>query len=293
MRQITVFHAGSIGRALQTVVREWEERQPGWRIALEGSGARQAARKIFAEHRRCDVFISADESIVDQLLRPDYARFNIRFAGNRLVLKCGERSRYRDELTPDNWFEVLLRPDVTYGHTDPELDPAGYRAKLCWQLAERYYRRPGLYRQLDAKVRPEWILTERAVIQTRLFQGELDYFFGYASGAGQHGRDYLQLPAAIDFSLPEWADYYRQATLELSGVDPGTTMTVTGRPIVYSVTIPENAPEPEAAADLVAYLLENGEETLRRAGITPLPPTLSDDRDRETLPGALRRFIST
>ncbi len=54
----------------------------------------------------------------------------------------------RLKIDAGNWHEILLRPDVQYGHSDPNSDPCGYRSLLTWQLAEKYYKIENLvYRQ--------------------------------------------------------------------------------------------------------------------------------------------------
>jgi molybdate/tungstate transport system substrate-binding protein len=47
-----------------------------------------------------------------------------------MVLAYTERSAGAGEVNGANWWQVLLRPDVRVGRSDPALDPSGYRALM-------------------------------------------------------------------------------------------------------------------------------------------------------------------
>lgn len=291
MQEIIVFHAGSLSQPFQQMARSFENHHPGIKVNLEGSGARLAARKVIEQKRPCDIVASADYEIIDSMLIPDYAKFNIHFARNRLVLSFTNKSRYANEINAENWFDILLRPEVNYGHTDMELDPGGYRARMCWQLAEEYYHIDGLYSSLVDNILPENILTEREVIRSRLISGDLDYFFGYESTARQNGYRFVDLPEAINFSSYKYATYYQQAEIILSGKTPGTFMTVTGLPIIYSLTLVEKAPNREMAIQFIEFMLEAGMPFLHDSGLIPLSPPMISKSDLKHLPPQLCRFF--
>jgi len=73
----------------------------------------------------------------------------------------------------------------------------------------------------------------------------IDYIFLYRSVAQQHGLKHLILPDSINLKLPELKDYYLTVSTEISGKKPGETIKKTGAPMVYGITIPKNAPNPE------------------------------------------------
>ncbi|SPF31898.1 Uncharacterized solute-binding protein Pmob_0379 [Candidatus Desulfosporosinus infrequens] len=291
VQEIIVFHAGSLSHVFQQMAMTFENQNPGVKVNLEGSGARLVARKVIDQKRPCDIVASADYEIIDSMLMPDYAKFNIHFARNKLVLYFTDQSRYANEINADNWFEILLRPTVKYGHTDMELDPTGYRARMCWQLAEKYYHKDGLYSALVENILPTNILTERETISSRLISGELDYFFGYESGARQNGYRFVKLPEAINFSSFKYAKYYQQAEIILSGKKPGTFMTLTGKPIIYGVTLVEKAPNREVAIQFIEFVLEAGMPFLQNSGLIPLSPPMISNSDLVHLPPQLRRFF--
>lgn len=273
------------------MARAFESRNPGVKIHLEGSGARVVARKVIQQPYACDIVASADYSIIDDFLRPEYASFNICVARNRLVLSFTDRSRHVAEINSDNWYKILLRPGVVYGHTDPELDPAGYRARLCWQLAEKYYKEDGLGNQLIAKLLPANILTDGGIIRELLTNGELDYFFGYESTARQNGYRFINLPDAINLSSEDYSAVYKQVELVLAGKYPGTSMVVKGQPITYGISLVETTRQREQAVRFLEFLLEQGEPYIAAAGLIPLSPPILPAGDYACLPVQLRRFF--
>jgi molybdate/tungstate transport system substrate-binding protein len=290
MKQIRIFHAGSLTWPFQQIARAFEADNPEVGVILEGSGARLAARKVM-EGQPCDLMASADYRIIEDLLKPEYAKFNVIFAKTKLVLSFTKQSRYGEEINEDNWYEILLRPSVTYGHTDPELDPAGYRARLCWKLAENYYSQPGLYQKLVDNLSLLNILTDSQMIRTRMETGKLDYFFGYESTARQRGTSYVNLPAAIDFSTAAYAADYAQAKLQLVGKQPGTLMNMTGHPIQYSITLVEQAPQRGEAIRFLEYVLTHGRRYIQESGLIPLPLQLSNERDSVHLPSVIHQLL--
>ena len=76
------------------------------------------------------------------------------------------------------------------------------------QLAERYYRQPGLARRLDSAMPPRYQRPKEADLTALLQAGELDYAWTYRSLAETNGLRYVSLPTAIDLSDPALAKEY-------------------------------------------------------------------------------------
>ena len=102
--------------------------------------------------------------------------------------------------------------------------------------------------------------------------GELDYFFIYKSVAKQHGFNFVELPVEIDLSSPDYAELYSKVKVVLAN-----GKEVTGKPIVYGITIPKNAENRELAVEFVKLVIsEEGQEILRELGQEPLVPPRAD-----------------
>jgi molybdate/tungstate transport system substrate-binding protein len=222
--------------------------------------------------------MSADYTVIDKLLIPDWASWNIRFAKNDMVIAYTPESQYADEITADNWYEVLTRDGVVYGHSEPAADPCGYRTLMVWQLAEKYYDQPGLYDKLEASCPPSNVRPKSVELITLLQSGDMDYAFEYRSVAVQHELEFVELPVDINLSDASLADYYAQAQVQLPGAEPGETITMTGKAIVYGVTVPTTAERPELGVAFTKFLIgPDGQAILESAGQPPIVPAESAD----------------
>ncbi len=284
---LVVLHAGSLKVPLENLKMEFEKEHPNVDVLLEGAGSRDTAKKVSELNRNCDVMALADYTVIDTLLKPDHADWNVKFATNRMVIAYTGKSKYADEVNANNWYEILQRDGVRYGHSDPDSDPCGYRARLVFQLAEEYYGVVGLNQTLIDHCPKGNIKPKEVELIVPLQVGELDYAFEYLSVAKQHGLKILELPDEINLGKEEHADFYAKASVTLSDGE-----TKKGEPIVYGVTIPRNSEKPEAAMAFVKmFLSETGQKIFEDAGQPPLIPALT--ADAATLPAELRGVVKS
>ena len=289
--KLIVFHAGSLTVPMKALAEAFQAKHPGVTFEAEASGSRTAARKISDLGRQADIMMSADYTVIDELLIPDFASWNIIFARNTMVIAYTDQSKHANEINTDNWYEVLIREGVVYGRSDPNADPCGYRTPMVWQLAEKHYNVPGLYAKLDEHCPPENVRPKSVELIALLESGDMDYAFEYRSVAVQHGLKFVELPEEINLSQVKQADFYKQAKVQVSGKEPGTTITKTGKPIVYGVTITRNAPNPGLAVAFVAFLISpEGQAIMEQQGQPPIvPPFACTGRDK--LPASLQALV--
>jgi molybdate/tungstate transport system substrate-binding protein len=278
--KLVIFHAGSLTVPIDELTKAFQAQYPDVTFETEASGSNAAARKISELGREADVMMSADYTVIDELLIPDFADWNVRFARNTMVIAYNEQSQYADEINADNWYDILTREGVIYGHSDPDADPCGYRTLLVWQLAGAYYGVDGLSAKLEEHCPPENVRPKSVELIALLESGDMDYAWEYRSVAVQHGLKFVELPDEINLSMVEQADFYSQASVDIAGKEPGETMTMVGKPIVYGVTIPNNAPSPELAVEFVKFLLgPEGQAIMEGQGQPPIVPPVSADVD--------------
>lgn len=271
--ELMIYHAGSLTVPFEALEKEFESLHPGVDIKRTPGGSRNIARKVTELRDKVDILCSADYTVIDTLVMPEYAEWNALFAENSMVIMYSKDSKFADEITSDNWYDILLRDGVNYGHSEPNADPCGYRSVLLWQLAEQHYGIEGLNEKLintrkDKNVRPKAV-----ELITMLETGALDYAFEYESVAIQHSQKnpdfkYIKLPAEINLSSIEQKDFYAKATIDLDGKEPGTTVTKKGQPIVYSLTMPKSGENKELAVEFLKFLFdkEKGMKILQEAG---------------------------
>ncbi len=209
-----------------------------------------------------------------------------------MVLIYTASSKFASEINSKNWYEILLRPGVQSGHSDPDADPAGYRTLLLWRLAEKYYRKPGLYEQLNKTVPPKNIRPKSVELVALLQAGELDYIYGYRSVAEQGGLSFVTLPPDIDLSDASKADVYSTVSTQVAGNKPGEKKTIKGLPILFALTIPKGALHQQLAEEFIRFALSSqGQEIMKRRRLTLVSPALASDLEK--LPTGLRASFAS
>lgn len=291
---VIIFHAGSLTVPFAEMEKAFEAANPKVDILREGGGSTKMARMISEVGKPADIMASADYAVIDKTLIPEYADWNVRFATNQLVLCYTDNSRYADEISADNWYEILAREGVVWGHSDPNLDPCGYRSLMVLQLAEKHYDKPGLYDRLIAN-RPEENVRPKSVELVSLLKtGNMDYAWEYLSVAVQHELKYIKLPSEINLGDYRHDDIYAQAEVKVTGKKPGTWMNRTGKSCTYGVTLIKDAPNREAAVAFLDYLLdpEGGLKVLESMGQPPfIPARVPTQKMMKALPDALKNRV--
>ncbi len=267
--RVTVFAAASLDQVLADL-SEHLRRTHGPEAEAQIGGSQEAARKVSEYGLPADVVVVADYRIIDWLLKPTYARWTIRFATNELVIAYSERSKYATDINTDNWPDILLRPGVKVARADENLAPVGYQTLLCWQLAQTQYAKLLNGRDLASELSgrtSEDLVRPDVTSLVPLLGTRADYAFLYRSVAHGHNLPYVRLSGEVNLADPSQAALYARVHVELA--KPKTT--VRGAPIIYGLTIPTNAPHPQAAIRFVAALLgAEGRRILERNDFTAL-----------------------
>lgn len=270
---LVVFNAGSLAAPFRDALQAFRARYPGIEPRQESSGSIEAARKLTELGKIPDLLGVADSAVIPSLLIPAHATWYVTFARNAMVLIHTDRSAGARDINQDTWWQVLLRPGVRTGRSDPSLDPNGYRTLFVTQLAERHYRQPGLAAKLVAAMPPRYMRPKEADLVALVQAGELDYAFSYRSIAVTTGLRAVALPPEVDLSDPARAAAYGAATTKVPGATRAGTdsIQITGAPIVYALTIPDRAPNRAAAVAFARFLLSaDGQAIFRKHGFLPL-----------------------
>jgi molybdate/tungstate transport system substrate-binding protein len=284
---LTIFHADSLTPYVELLAHEFEAAHPGVQVHHEGAGSLDTIRKVTDLHMPCDIVITADWRLLNEP-RPGLEPWVAIFAGNAMGLLYTDRSPGASELNATNWFDVLQHHGVRYGHSNPERDPAGYWTLIVWQLAERYYQRPGLAAKLAAGCPPANIRPHNIDLVALLESGDLDYYFGYASDVKLGRLKFLGLPPEINLGDPADASHYAEARIEVG--DMATRRTIVGAPIAYGATLVADAPDRAVAIEFLALMLsETGKRVAEQCGLVAYPGPLRSD-PRGTMPPELLKL---
>jgi molybdate/tungstate transport system substrate-binding protein len=285
---LKVVAAGSLLSPFAEAEQEFEAAHPGVDVQIEGHGSIQVIRQVTDLHRSADVIAVADDSLIPDLMyRPlegteqNYTDWYLPFATNEMVIVYTNMSRHHEEITPVNWYQILQLPDVRVGFSNPMLDAAGYRTLMVMQLAEDEYGDPMLFERiiedhfpptvsvsysgnkttitLPEIMRPSddhVVIRDGSIYLLSLLEaGGIDYAIEYKSVAEGMDLSYVPLPESINLGSAENADHYGMVTVALGFPRFSTIGSErTGRPIVYAMTIPVNAPHPELAREFIDFV---------------------------------------
>jgi ABC-type molybdate transport system substrate-binding protein len=243
---LLVFAAPSLGPTLEGVRRLFEAAHPGMEVRIELAASRISCAKVAEQGREADVVLSADAELIDELLLPEHAAFDVHFAGNALVIAYHEASPVGAMLgTRVPWQLALSRPGVRVGVANPAAAPVGYRALEALRRNDALAA-PALRQgaRIGAALREADQRPDVAKLLAPLQVGDIDAAFVYRSDARLHHLPYVLLDPRLDGSADA----------------------------SYGLTIPLAAPHPEAARAFVEILLSPAGEAIGRAHQLPLWP---------------------
>ncbi len=305
--KLVVFHAGSLTKPMQKFAKMFEQKY-GVRVYCEAAGSAATIRKVVDLHRKADVVASADYSLIPKMMYPKYANWTIMFARNEIVIVYTNKSRYSNEINSSNWYKILEKPDVRIGFSNPNDDPCGYRAQMVMELASLYYGKPIYHRLVEENSNMRFVdengtyvlkmppTTELKVNTSKikmrsmemsliglLQSGDVDYVFLYRSVAKQFGLKYVELPPQINLGSKKYEKFYSKVEVVLAN-----GKAIRGKPIIYGLTIPKNAPHKKLAIDFVEMVLKNP-DVFKELGQTPIVPALVDNYSN--LPPQLKQLV--
>jgi molybdate/tungstate transport system substrate-binding protein len=288
---LIIFHAGSLAVPFKEIAAEFNKEYPNVKILLESAGSVASARKITDLNRPCDILASSDYGVIDNMLISKYADWNIKFVSNELSIVYHEKSRMASQINSKNWYDILMNKEVAYGRADPNSDPCGYRTVLSLELAEKYYKKPGLAKLISDK--DQNYMRPKEVDLVALLESEsIDYVFLYRSVAIQHNLKYITLPDEINLKNMGMTAQYATATTEINGKEPGKKETVKGEPMVYSVTMLRDAPNKPAAIAFLKFLLskDKGMKIMEKDGQPSVIPMATQNYNK--VPQELKPFAN-
>ena len=286
---LIIFHAGSLAVPFKQIADEFNKLYPNVKILMESAGSVASARKITDLNRPCDILAASDYGVIDNMLIPKYADWNLKFVSNELSIVYQDKSRHSGEINSKNWYDILMKKDVAFGRADPNADPCGYRTVISLQLAEKYYKKPGLAKLMTDKDQ-NYMRPKEVDLVALLESGSIDYIFLYKSVAFQHNLKFIPLPDEINLKNMALASLYSTSTTEINGKEPGKKETVKGEPMVYGVTILRDAPNKDAAIAFLQFLLskDKGMKIMEKNGQPSVVPMAIQNYDK--VPKELQGF---
>jgi molybdate/tungstate transport system substrate-binding protein len=321
---LVVYEADSLMVPFAQIQKEFEQANPEINVEMEAHGSIQVVRQVTELGQDVDVVAVADNSLIPMLMyqtkmangRP-YASWDIEPITGELVLAYNSKSKYANEINAGNWYQIISRPDVRLGLADPRMDSVGYRTLMALKLAESYYNYDNIMQDAVGKyfsmpitaskqdgvstiLVPELLeptdshMVLRGAhmeIMALLESNDVDYTIDYKSTVLQDGLSYLELPPEINLGDSSYTQNYQNVVVKLDYQRFATVNPVfQGLPIIYGMTIPNNAKNTAAAIKFIQFVLgPEGQKIFQNCNQPELIPPICDNVS--ALPGALKTLF--
>jgi molybdate/tungstate transport system substrate-binding protein len=287
---LTIFGAGTLAAPFKRIDDAFIKQYPNVTIQAQFGGSVKMVKQVTELHQIADVVAVADYSVIPKYLFGEngatkYTDWYVGFATNAITFVYTNKSKFANEITVQNWYQVLSRPGVQIGRSNPDTDPSGYQTVQMLNLAEKYYNQPGLTSTILANAPKTNMRDTETELIAALESGQIDYLAIYRSDARQHHFKYLKLPPQIDLSEAKYAPSYAQTSVKtVNGM-------LTGKPIVYAATTPDNSSESNWALNFMQFLLSKaGQGILADSGFGSVRPAYANDVSK--MPANLKKLVT-
>lgn len=290
-KELYIIHAGSLSVPMKQLAEDFMTRYPEISVKLESGGSVANARKITEMNKSCDIFASSDYQVIDKMLIPKHADFNVKFATNELIIAYNIHSLKGDTINSSNWYKILLNDSVKFGRSDPNSDPCGYRTVLLTLLSEIYYNNKDIHELIVSKD-TKFIRPKEVDLLALLESNVIDYVFIYKSVALQHNLKYIELPDSINLGNPDLNAFYKTVFTEITGNKPGEKIKQYGEAMIYSLTIPKNAENFDDAVLFLDYMLDKNEGRRIIRSLGQKDTVFCSQTSYTMLPSSLKALVS-
>ena len=263
---LDVAYAGSMGSMMEGPIKAAAAQTLQIDMHGRAQGSDALAKLIVAGSIAADVFIPVTPAPMMTVLKGGKASVATPVARTEMVIAYSPRSKYARQFADAAarkrgampWWQILQQRDVRFGRTDPTVDPQGRNIIFTLQLAEAYYKQPGLAQSILVQtINPAQIFSEPTV-EARLQSGELDAASAYKIQPGPFNLPFVSLPAEINLGSDALRDHYAQQSLEIGGVMRHP------EPLVYYAAVLDASAHKDKAVAFVNWLIGSGRSVFRQ-----------------------------
>jgi molybdate/tungstate transport system substrate-binding protein len=266
LTSLDVAYAGSMGSMMEGPIKAAAAQ--GLQIDFHGRamGSDALAKLIVGGSISPDVFIPVTPGPMITVLQGGKATQALPVARTEMVIAYSPKSKFASQFDDAAaakhgampWWQILQQSGMRFGRTDPVTDPQGRNIIFTLQLAERFYKQPGLAQKiLGQPINPAQIFSEPTV-EARLQSGELDAASAYKIQPTPFNLPYITLPQEINLGVDALQHHYSLTSLQLAD------KTFTPQPLVYYAAVLKDAPHRDKASVFVDWLSGKDGQTIFR-----------------------------
>jgi molybdate/tungstate transport system substrate-binding protein len=294
---LVVYGAGTLDTLFPELASELANETPGIQdpaAAQTYEGSIDITTAITSTGALADVAAVADYRLIPDLLEPKYASYEVVFGTTPEVLAYNASLPAFQGINSTNWAQKLITDVTTSGNKpmgiwNASTDPNGYNEIFSMELQgilsngstsaiySHFYTTGADGVAIGNPTTT--ILEHESQAATLVKTGVISAVITYRSYAVVNDLSYVSFNPIVGLvanNSTALADYAKLSTVILTGT--GGTESVAAAPVLFSVTVPLNAPNPALGAAFIHLLLSpQGSAILSQGGaFTPLFPGWSD-----------------
>lgn len=268
------------------------------------SGGSLTLGQEIAQGDPVSVFLSVAESAVSSsVLNTTFSGWAISFEADEMAITYSNSTlqnsaaktvinSYQTALKENTtlaWFDFfsnMTTGAVKVGISNPNADPAGFRAWLVLEAAGYLYDNNNSNYFVNRMLSNHGNITgtSAADLVSPLEEGNIQFLFIYKSAGIAHKLDLMQLPNQINLGSPAYSSFYSQFTYTISaGVQRGGVISL-------FITVPKDSTDFTDSVSFVAYVVKNAATLLSQYGLQGITPAkLYND---SAVPQTIQQLIS-
>jgi molybdate/tungstate transport system substrate-binding protein len=261
---------------------------------------------------------SADTTTIPSVLFPNYTNYEIAFGVTQMVIIVNLNTTAGQEVYSlwkqaqsypplsaqynatwrKIWSIIALNSSTVVGVSNPFTDPSGYQAQCVVKLAGLAFFNNASYLYDAIYTNPSKYMMRNTEIDllTLMAAGQVDFILSaYKSNAIPQTREYhnmvfITLPPFINLGDLSYVNYYHQVSV--TWTENGVTKTFACNPVVYTITIPFQAPNKQAAEYFLLLLFSPiGQKIMEENGIKPIVPGIVYG-NYSAVPNVIKPFVA-
>ena len=247
-KDIRVTYAGSMGKVMDQGLGPAFAKADNGEYQGQGQGAYGMARLLASHKIEADVFVSITPGPMQILKDAGLIDDAVPVASTSMVVAYSPKGKHAEQFEQasqkkdGSWLNLLAQKDVSFGRTDPYVDPKGQNIVFTLMLAEKYYNMPGIAdKVLGSLQNPEQTHQEGGLL-ARLESGQVDAAAGYESEVRSAHLPYVALPDEINLSNPAMAKQWYDTVSFTIKDSKGQDQVLHTQPMVFYAAVLKNAP---------------------------------------------------
>jgi len=310
---LVIYAADSLATPINQTNAQFNSKYPHVNIQPTYQGSSALISQITQLNKTPDIMISANAVLINTKLIPNYSSYNIQYAANELVVAYTNKSKNARQINSNNWYQILSQPGVKYAVSDPNSDPAGAYSVMMLQLANSYYNNSTIFSNLIANnsaitsvangtnftinvptnENPHGNLTigaDAAALTPLVQTDSIDYLITYKSLAQSANLTYVTLPEELALTNATYQSNYNTIQLKQFS-DANNSSVVKMAPIIYGITILNNAPDKQIAEEYVQLMLSSTGINITQSNyLIPITPAILTNVSTN-LPSSLQSYV--